>query len=398
MKTKNLRLKKQEHRRIRAGHPWIFSNEINTAITPLKSFQPGDQVIVEAHDETALGAAYVNPHSLICARLYSTDPKQLLDLNFFIEKINLALAVRTQLFSAPYYRLIFGESDQIPGLVIDRFGEHLTVQINTAGMERCKELIVQALLSCIPETQSILFKNDSSIRTQEGLVSEVIAAYGEPPETVTIEENNARFIAPLMSGQKTGWFYDHRQNRLRLQDYVKNRHVLDVFSYVGAWGIQAALYGAASVEFVDSSQQAINAVKENVKLNQLTTRLTTVCEDAFVVLKEYVQKRQTFNVIILDPPAFVKKAKDKAEGLLAYHRINELALKMLTPGGILISCSCSMQVSMQDLIDILQRISAKNQIPIQLLERGHQGPDHPLHLAIPETDYLKALFIRKMTV
>lgn len=388
-----LRLKKGEDRRIRAGHPWIYSNEI---ATPLKTFTPGQEVLVAAHDKTLIGVGYVNPHSLIAVRLVSRDPEILLDQNFFVRQIQTALSLRQRLFAQPYYRLVFSEADQLPGLVIDRFADDFVVQINTAGMEHKIELITNALREVFPDIRSILLRNDSQIRTHEGLETYVKAALGEPPEEISIIENNVRFIAPLWNGQKTGWFYDHRANRKRLKDYVSDKAVLDVFSYVGGWGIQAAVYGAKSVDCIEVSETAGQFIMRNAKLNQVADRVNVICDDAFDAMKKLIHDKKRYDVIVLDPPAFVKKFKDRKEGLIAYLRLNEMALNLLNPDGILFSCSCSMHVSTEDLFQLLQRAAYRSQNNIQVLERGHQAPDHPLHIAIPETDYLKAVVVRKV--
>lgn len=396
MSLKPLVLKKNEGRRLRGGHPWIFSNEINTTLSPLKSFTAGEEVLVLGHDKAVLGVGYVNPHSLIAARLVSRNPDEKLDIPFFKKRFQQALALRTALFDKPFYRLVFSEADQLPGIVIDRFDEHLVMQINTAGMEAKEAQIVEALLAVLPETKSILLRNDSAIREHEKLTTYVKPIHGEPPEEIIIEENNARFTIPLYKGQKTGWFYDHRMSRERLQHYIKDKRVLDVFSYLGGWGIQAAVAGAKVVDCVEVSAPASKYIQENAALNNVSDKVNVICDDAFDALKALVQQGKQYDVIVLDPPAFVKKAKDKSEGLLAYQRLNEMAIKLLVPNGILFSCSCSMQVSSEELLERIQRAAHRAQSEVQLIERGHQGPDHPIHVAIPETDYLKTLVVRKI--
>lgn len=389
-----LSLKKSEDKRIRGGHPWIYSNEIDTKKTPLKNFQSGEEVIVHAHDGTALGIAYINPHSLIAARLFSRDVTDHLDTDFFAKHLKIALKTRENLFSQPFYRLVFGESDNLPGVVIDRFGAHLVMQINTAGMEQKIADLVAALKIVLPDVQSILLRNDSRTRTLEGLESEVKAVFGTPPETCEIEENESKFLIPLWQGQKTGWFYDHRMNRARLKNYVSGKRVLDVFSYLGGWSIQAAVYGAASVTCVESSAFAADFIAKNAVLNNVSDRVEILVADAFQALKELVAAAKEYDVIILDPPAFMQKARDRKEGFIAYQRLNEWALKLLSPQGVLISCSCSMHLSMTDLGEVVKRAATRTQRPLQVLERGHQGPDHPLHIAISETDYLKAFIVK----
>lgn len=391
-----VQLKKGEDRRIRGGHPWIYSNEINTTATPLKAFQPGEEVIVQAHDKTLLGAAYVNPHSLIAGRIFSRNPEEKLDVAFFTRQIQQALQIRQRIFEKPFYRLIFSEVDGIPGLVVDRFGDDLVAQVNTAGLESKIAEIVDALRAVLPNTRSILLRNDSSIRTQEGLEAYTKAGYGTPNDEIIIEENGVKFAVPLLEGQKTGWFYDHRMNRARLKDYVKDKTVLDVFSYLGGWGIQAASWGATSVECIEASAFACEYINKNAALNQVEKKVSTICDDAFQAMKALVQAGKQYDVIIVDPPAFVKRFKDRKEGLIAYQRINELALRLLGSDGILVSCSCSMHVGADDLLQLLQRAAFRSQTSLQILERGHQGPDHPIHLLIPETDYLKAIILRKI--
>lgn len=396
MHLATLRLKKNEDRRLRAGHVWIYSNEIDTSVSPLKSFQPGQEVVVESQDKKRLGVAYVNPHSLITGRLFSSNTQDRLDSAFFVKRIQSALALRQYLYPKPFYRLVFGESDGLPGLVIDRFDTAFVMQLNTAGMEAKKELIVDALREVFPEATSILLRNDSGSRKYEGLETYVMDAFGTTPAEILLEENSVRFMAPPLEGQKTGWFYDHRLNRSRLKDYVNQQRVLDVFSYLGAWGIQAAHDGASEVVCIDASPLSASWIPKNSALNNLEDKVKVITDDAFDALKNLSQANEQFSVVILDPPAFIKKQKDKKEGLIAYQRINELALKLLKPNGILISCSCSMHMEYDDFMQMLRRASLRADAQIQILERGHQAPDHPVHFAIPETDYLKMVIARKI--
>lgn len=387
-----LRLKKGEDRRLRSGHPWVFSNEIDVQTTPLGDFEPGQQVVIEDVKGVALGTAYVNPRTLICARLLSRDPAVILDHALLRQRIQSALALRQRLFLAPYYRLVYGDSDRLPGLVVDRFNDTLVVQITTAGMEHLKEHIVDVLTEML-RPKVIVLRNDSASREVEGLPRYVSAALGNAQDTIHIEENGARFEAPLLSGQKTGWFYDHRQNRARMQHYVAGKSVLDVFSYVGGFGVQAATAGAASVVCVDSSENALKFARSNAALNNIT-QFTTLEADAFDALQSLAQEKRRFDVIILDPPAFIKRKKDHAAGIEAYQRINRLAMHLLSDDGILISASCSFHLAADELLKAMLRASRSSQKDLQILEQGHQGADHPVHPAIPETAYLKAFFGR----
>ncbi len=390
-----LRLKKREDRRLRAGHLWVFSNEVDTAATPLSAFEPGQAVSIEAADGNALGTGYVNPNTLICARLVSRDPGRVLDQSLLAERLNLALALRERLFDAPYYRLAFGESDNLPGLVVDRYAGLLVAQITTAGMERLKPELLSALQEVL-RPQAILLRNDSASRQPEGLPSYIEAALGAVPETVVISEGAARFEISPHTGQKTGWFYDQRINRARLRDYVRGRRVLDLFSYSGGWGINAALAGADTVLCVDSSQQAIDAVRHNAGLNHVSDTVTALKDDVFAALKTLRAERQHFEVVVLDPPALIKRKKDIKAGTVAYQRLNQAAMRLLDKDGILVSCSCSYHLEPDALRNILLRSSRALERDLQILEQGRQGPDHPVHPAIAETAYLKAMFTRSV--
>jgi 23S rRNA (cytosine1962-C5)-methyltransferase len=388
-----LRLKKQEDRRLRAGHLWVFSNEVDTGATPLTGFEPGQPVEIQAADGKAIGTGYVNPHSLICARLVSRDPRYVLDQSLLTHRLNVALSLRERLFDRPYYRLAFGDSDGLPGLVVDRYDRILVVQITTAGMERLKAEIVTALQRVV-HSQAILFRNDVSAREMEGLSRYVETAAGEVPDVVVVEENDAAFSVPLIEGQKTGWFYDQRMNRTRLRTYVSQRRVLDVFSYIGAWGVQAAAAGAAEVVCVDSSARALGYARENAERNGVAAEVQLVEDDAFETLRRLREARERFDVVVLDPPAFIKRKRDAKEGLQAYRRLNQMAMQVLGKDGILVSASCSYHLARDDLRAVLLQTGRHVDRFVQLVEEGHQAPDHPVHPAIPETAYLKAYFAR----
>ncbi|MDH5649953.1 MAG: class I SAM-dependent rRNA methyltransferase [Gammaproteobacteria bacterium] len=388
-----LKLKKNEGRRIQSGHLWVYSNEIDTHVTPLSGFEPGQQVQMQDAGGKALGNAYINPHSLICARLFSRDPGVLLDRSLIVHRLNIALALRERLFDKPYYRLIYGEADELPGLVVDRFGDVLAVQITTAGMEEVKKEIVAALEKVL-QPVAIVLRNDASMREMEGLTNYTETVSGKLPEQVFIQENSTRFSVPVLDGQKTGWFFDHRMNRARMQHYVSGQRVLDVFSYVGGWGVQAAQAGASEVVCVDSSASALLQVQSNAALNGVDKKVTAIEGDAFEVLRQLRDHRQRFDVVIVDPPAFIKRKKDIASGTEAYRRINQLAMRLLERDGILISASCSHHMEAQRLLGLLQKNARHVDRSMQLLEQGHQGPDHPIHPAIPETAYIKCYTMR----
>ncbi len=388
-----LRLKKNEERRLRAGHLWVYSNEIDIKQTPLKDLEPGSPIRIEDSRGHTLGSGYVNPHSLLCARLVSRDPKHVLDKSLLVHRINIALSLRETVFDKPFYRLVHGEGDSLPGLIVDRFGDVLVAQITTAGMERHKDDIVAALLKVL-KPSAIVLRNDSGSRKLEGLDSYIETVHGELPDNLIIEENGARFAIDPLGGQKTGWFFDHRMNRAHMQQYVKGKRVLDVFSYIGGWGIEAAVAGASDVMCVDASQSAIDRVHQNAELNDLGDTVASLQGDAFEALKSLRQARERFDVVIIDPPAFIKRKKDFKEGQNAYHRINQAAMQVLNKGGYLVSASCSWHLKNEQLRDTILKASRHVDRAAQIVEQGHQGPDHPVHPAIPETDYLKAFIAR----
>ena len=385
-----LRLKRNEDRRLQAGHLWVFSNEVDTQQTPLTKFKAGELVRVLAHNDHALGLAYVNPQSLISARML--DTWKLPDAGWFAARIRAALNLRERLYAEPYYRLVYGESAGLPGLVIDRYGEGVVVQIGTAGMELLKGEIQAALLKLL-RCEMLLFKNDGGMREMEGLPSYVEVAVGKLDGPVTVIEEGLSFSAPLAEGQKTGWFFDQSANRRALPKYVRRgARMLDVFSYVGAWGVHAARSGAAEVLCIDSSAAALELAANNAERNGFT--LSTTKGDAFDELESLGRKGAQFDVVVVDPPAFAKRKKDLPKALAAYKRLNQLAMRLLAGEGILVSCSCSHHVGAEDLQDAINKAARSARKHVQILEMGGQAPDHPVHPAIPETRYLKAYFCR----
>ena len=391
-----LQLKKNEERRIRAGHLWVYSNEVDTVATPLSGFEPGQQVQLLAHNGKRLGNGYVNPNSLICARLVSRDPRYLLDRSLLVHRLNIALALRERLFDGPYYRLVYGEADQLPGLVIDRYGDVCVVQCTTAGMEALKDQVLEALHKVL-QPAGIVLRADSPVRQLEGL-DLYQDQVGDVPEQAVVEEHGLQFSVSLAQGQKTGWFYDQRMNRARLRDYVSGKRVLDVFSYVGAWGLQAAAGGAGEVLCVDASETALGHIHANAAANGLSAQVATLQGDAFEALAELRSAQEKFDVVVLDPPAFIKRRKDAKAGEQAYYRLNQLGMQLLERDGILVSASCSHHLAESQLQKLLLHCSRHLDHHLQLLERGHQAPDHPVHPAIAETSYLKAMFCRVLPV
>lgn len=387
----DLVLKKNEDKRLRKGHLWVFSNEVDTKLTPLDNFSAGDMVIVKDHSGKSLGSAYINPNTLVSARLISRKNSNKVGANLFTDRITAALLLREKLFDKPFYRLIFGESDGLPGLVIDRFDSVLSVQITTAGIEKHKDILVNVLVELLSPS-AIILKNDNAQRKLENLAQETELIYGTLAETIIIEENNALFQLNAIDGQKTGWFYDHRNSRAQLAKLAKDQRVLDLFSYSGAWGIPAAMAGATEVICVDSSESALTMAKNSAVLNHVEDKMNFVRSDVFEYLKQARENHERFDIIILDPPALIKRKKDFKAGYEAYRRLNHLALQVLSKNGILVSASCSHHLSRANLHEILRSSARHIDRHMVFFASGSQGPDHPIHPAIAETEYLKTYF------
>jgi 23S rRNA (cytosine1962-C5)-methyltransferase len=386
-----LRLKPREGRRLSAGHLWVFSNEVDTDRTPLSGFASGALCRVIGDRDHFLGYAYVNPHALICARILGRDARYPPGKSLLVHRLQVALALRERLYPRPFYRLVHGESDGLPGLVLDRYGDVVVGQVGTAGMESLKAGIVAAVEQVIAP-RAMVWKNDSGARELEGLPSYVEAALGEVPDHVEVEESGVRFRVPMGAGQKTGWFYDQAANRAAFLKYVAGKRVLDVFSYLGAWGLSAARAGAAEVVCVDSSAPALELLQASADANGLA--VATRRGDAFDVLAALREAGERFDVVVIDPPAFIKRRRDIPKGQAAYRKLNQLAMQLLARDGILVSCSCSHHLAQDDLIGAIQQAARHVGRFVQIIEVGGHAPDHPIHPAIPETRYLKALTCR----
>ena len=391
-----IRLRPREDRRLRAGHLWVFSNEIDSDATPLTAFTPGDVVRIEGAHGRCLGVGYVNPRSLISVRIVSTDPHAVVGRDLLVARLQAALAWRERVYALPFYRLAFGEADGLPGLVVDRYGDVLVAQFTTAGMERLKPVVVEALEHVV-RPASILLRNDTASRALEGLPSYVEAALGQPPAEATVIEGSCRFRVALGAGQKTGWFYDQRPNRARILPYVARARVLDLFTYVGGFGIQAAAHGADHVTVVDASERALSYARANAADNGVAPHVAAVQGDAFEVLRNLRDAGERFDVVIVDPPALIKRRKDYEAGLAAYQRLNEAALAVLGEDGVLLSASCSHHLERHALSRVVAQAAGRLRRGLQFVDEGGQGPDHPVHPAIPETAYLKTVVARSLS-
>ena len=388
---RELKLQAKADRRVRLGHNWIFSNEVATEQTPLAAFAPGELARVVDVGRNPVGIAYVNPNALICARILTRDVRATIDVAWFRSRIERALGLRNELYSAPYYRLLYGESDGLPGFVIDRYGDVCVAQLNTAGALALREMFVAALTEGIAP-RGLLLRNAGSTRALEGIEA-LDQSLGEVPDRIEVIEGDMRIAAPLRAGQKTGYFYDQCDNRARLRRYVRSGdRVLDVFSYVGAWAVSALRAGAATVTCIDQSELALQYADDNARI--AGGEIDGLVGDALEVMRGLHGEKRRFEVIILDPPALIKRRKDAAAGERQYERLHEAALRLLRDDGFLLTSSCSYHLAAERLqraaYDATRTVGRR----MQVLERHGQPPDHPVHPAMPETEYLKALYLR----
>lgn len=388
-----LRLKKREERRVEAGHLWVFSNEIDTSSTPLKNIEPGSPAILESSSGKFLAHVYVNPASLISCRVVSRDKIRAFNATVLRERLDTALQQRSSYYDEPYYRWVHGEGDFLPGLVIDRYGDTVIVQITTSGMEAYRDEIVDAVvkLSAAPR---VCLRNDSPMRDLEGLTSYREWVVGDAPDALHIKENGLSFEVPAELGQKTGWFYDHRDSRRHLRDWVKGKRVLDLYCYAGAFGLNAAVAGASNVLAIDASESAVAAANANAALNGLSKTFKAEQADVVEKLRQLFSESAQFDAIVLDPPAFIKRKKDREAGLRHYALNNRLAMKLLRPGGILLSASCSQALDMHALQQAVRQGIPKGCQGMQVLQTFQQAPDHPVNVSMPESLYLKGFIAR----
>ncbi len=375
-------LKSKEERRILRGHPWVFSNELRETPADLA---PGEIVDVLDHAGRFIGRGYINPHTLIAVRIL-TRTQEDIDGAFLRKKIAAARALRTTLGFGDSFRAVFSEGDGLPGLIVDKYAGTLVVQTSTAGIDRLLPEVLSALQDEY-SPQSIVLRNDTAARELEGLPRETRVALGSISGPVTIEESGIRYQVDVLEGQKTGFFFDQRENRLALRDLVKGRRTLDCFCYIGAWSLTAARFGAAEVIGIDSSQKAVDLAAKNASLNGLSAQFITA--DVFDELRKLEKQRERFGCIILDPPAFVKSRAKVRVALKGYKEINLRAMRLLDRGGVLVTCSCSHHIDQDLFREMLIDAAHSAGRQARLLEMRSQARDHPMLLAARETQYLK---------
>jgi 23S rRNA (cytosine1962-C5)-methyltransferase len=366
----------------------VYSNEV-AMDAAAKALTPGEVVGLEAADGRAVGAAFFNPHSLIAARLLSGRPDLSIDRAFLASRLARALSLREILFDRPFYRLVHAESDSLPGLIVDRLGDVLVCQMNSAGMDRLTEEIVAALQDAVAP-RAIVLRNDSPVRALEGLDQHQRVASGAIEGPVEIEENGIRFLVDPLAGQKTGWFFDQRDNRAFVARLARARTVLDVYTYLGGFAIQAAVAGAARVVAVDRSEPALALAGRSAELNGVAG----VCEfrraEAFAELARLAEAKERFGIVICDPPAFVKSKKDLATGAKGYRKLARLAAGLVEPGGFLFLASCSHHMEQARFAEEVHRGLGQAGRAGRVLRQAGAAPDHPVHPWLPESAYLKA--------
>jgi 23S rRNA (cytosine1962-C5)-methyltransferase len=376
------------HRRAEGGHPWIYSNEVQMDAAA-KAIAPGSLVTLKRADSRPLGVAMFNPHTLLAARLLDRDTVRPIGRRFIARQLDRALKLRERLYKSPYYRLVHAEADGLPGLVVDRFGPVLVVQENAAGMERLEPVIIEALTALI-SPNAIVLRNDAPARVLEGLRQEVRVALGVVDGPAPLEENGASFLADVFAGQKTGWFFDQRDNRAFVAGLCAGARVLDLYCYSGGFAVTAARAGAASVTGIERSEAALTLAGEIAERNGVAG----ICEfrraEVFAETAALASAGERFDVVIADPPAFARSRRDVPAALRGYRKLARFAASLTAPGGFVFIASCSHNVGATDFAEAVRRGLADAGRTGRILREAGAGPDHPVNPALPETAYLKS--------
>lgn len=385
-------LKSHREKRIFEGHLWVFSNEIGHAEGTVSA---GEIVDIFSAGKMFLGRGFYNPHSLISVRIL-TRHDEIIDENFISKRIETAQKFRNSVVpDETFYRLIFGESDFLPGLVVDRYENCFVIQSYCLGMDILLSQIIEGLKNSF-KVDSIVLKNDSSLRTLENLKEEIRVIEGNPDFPISISQKwrseMIRFMVHPLEGQKSGFFFDQRENRERLSDDSEGKIVLDCFSYTGGFGIYAAKAGAKEVTCVDSSENACSMMKKNFELNHVQG--SVIHDDVFDLLLRFQKEKRKFDIIVLDPPAFAKSKKNLFGALRKYRQLNEFALSLLTQDGVLFSCSCSHHVNRADFLKMIGEAAFRVKRTVRLIEMRGASKDHPVLPSMPETEYLKCAILR----
>ncbi len=377
------------HRRAERGHPWVFSNEIQMD-EAAKALLPGTLVTLRRADESALGVAMFNPRTLIAARLLDRDAARPIGRRFFARRLERALRLRERLFDAPYYRLVHAEADGLPGLVVDRYGEVLAVQSNTAGMARFEPLVLEALGALLMPT-AIVLRNDSPARALEGLTTEARVAQGALDDEVAVHEDGAEFPVDPLTGQKTGWFFDQRDNRRFIAAAARDARVLDLYCHTGGFAVQTARGGAVSALGIDRSEPALALAAAAAARNGVGERCSFRRAEVFAEAARLAGEAERFDIVVADPPAFARSRKEVGAALRGYRKLARLAAALVAPGGLLLLASCSFNVGAAEFTEAAWRGLGAAGRDGRILHAAGAGPDHPVHPALPETAYLKTL-------
>jgi 23S rRNA (cytosine1962-C5)-methyltransferase len=386
-----LRLLPRADRRLKAGYPWAFSNEL--AVTPQhRAWPPGAPVRLESDGAWRYGTFAFNPHSLIAARLLDHDPAASIDAAWVRTRIAAAAALRERICDSKFHRLVHAEADRLPGLIIDRFADVAVVQANSAAVDRLLPEITAALAGLLP-LRAVVARNDSAARVQEGLPQEVRLLHGETAD-VEVDEGGVRFPIDPMEGQKTGFFLDQRPTRDRVAALAPGARVLDVFCHTGAFGLRAAAAGAVAVKLIDSSAPALDLARSAAERNGLSDRITIQRGDAFDTMAALASAGERYDIVICDPPAFAKSRKDAEAGLRAYNRMTRLAAPLVTPSGFLLVASCSHHAPLEAFAGQIAAALVRARRDARVLFTGGAGPDHPVHPNLPESAYLKVQLLQ----
>jgi len=387
---RTLRLGKKEDRRIRRGHPWVFANEFADKLTGIS---PGELVEVADHAGRPVGVGYANPHSLIAVRILCRKGEEV-GPALIAERVRAARELRERFYpGCDVYRAVFSESDLLPGLVVDRYGGWLSVQSLTAGMELMLKDVITTLVE-VYGPEGIILRNDSRQRDLEGLPIEKKVVTGDWPGQIDVDIRSMKMRVDLLGGQKTGFFLDQADNYRLIEGVAEGAEVMDLFCHTGAWSVYAAKAGASRVTGVDSSAHAAETAAYNASQNGVSGRTEFVCDDAFKAARRLAAERGGFDVVVCDPPAFIKSRSKLAEGIKGYRELNTLVMKAVRPGGFLVSCSCSHHLDRREFMEVLRAASAGAHRTARLVEMRSQSRDHPVLVAAPETEYLKTALLQ----